>query len=357
MTELQFKTREDILNEVRPELADAGLTDWSSGSANRTYWEITARLFGEYYYMLQRLLHLFFVDDDSLTGEYLDRRVMERSISRKVGTKSAGKIIVGRSSPAPFTINIPVGTVLSTNDKKVSVQTKAAAAIPAGGTSVTVDVEAINLGKAGNLAPNTVLIETGVAVVGIETIRVDAAGLSGGTDTESDKELKQRFMETIQNPETGGSKRDYERWAKEVTGIVSANCIPMARGAGTVDVVVVSSDGMPSSALLQQVQDHIDDKKPVNADVLVRGPVAVTVNVTLTYYTDSTSSLEPAIQTALQQYINGVGVGGVVRVAQIINTVLDVAEIKDVTVAVPTQNVVLTSDEIAVLGTVTMLKG
>jgi uncharacterized phage protein gp47/JayE len=358
MPEFQFKTESDIIEDIRADLEASGTpaTDWSSGSANRTFWEVAARLAANQQYMLERLFNLFFADSTELTDSYLDRRVMERGIFRKMGTQASGPVTLSRSSPAPFDILVPAGTTFSTVDRTVTVQTLSDVTIQTGQTSAVVQVQAVDIGQDGNLAVNTPLIQSGVAVVGVETTTVASPGLSGGTDTETDDELRARFLEAVQHPENGGSVRDYIRWAKEVSGVEAANCIELARGPGTTDVVILSSNGMPSTDLIQEVQAHIAGKKPTCSDVLVRGPQSIAVDISLTYSTDSVSPLEQKITDTLQGYIASVGVGGVVRVAQIYKVVMEIPEVKDVTLTSPTQNTTLSQDQIAVLGNVSITK-
>ncbi|WCK53830.1 baseplate J/gp47 family protein [Aneurinibacillus sp. Ricciae_BoGa-3] len=359
MPDFQFKTADDITADILQYLTDAGtpVTDWSSGSSNRTFWELVAKLGSDQQYMLERLLNLFFADSDELTDSYLDRRVMERGLTRKIGTQASGSLTLSRSTPAPFDILVPAGTVFSTVDRTVSVETSQDVTMVNGQQSVTVNVTASDIGAAGNLVTNTSLIQSGVAIMGVESIVVASPGLSGGANTETDDELRARYIEDIQHPENGGSISDYIRWAKQVSGVESANCIELARGPGTTDVVILSANGLPSSDLITSVQNYVNTKKPTCADVLVRGPQAVVVDITLTYWTDSVSPLEQTITDAIQKYITSVGVGGTVRVSQIYNIVMDIPEIKDMTLTAPTQNLVLTQDQIAELGHITLTKG
>ncbi|WCK55438.1 baseplate J/gp47 family protein [Aneurinibacillus sp. Ricciae_BoGa-3] len=359
MPDFQFKTEDEIIDDIRQDLEDADtpVTDWTSGSSNRTFWQVAAALAAQQQYMLQRLLNLFFADSDELIGSYLDRRVLERGITRKIGTQASGSLTLSRSTPAPFDILVPAGTVFSTVDRSVTVETLQDATMVTGQQSVTVTVKATDIGADGNLAINTLLIQSGVAIMGVESIVVASPGLSGGTDTETDDELRARFLETIQHPENGGSVSDYIRWAKEVSGVQAANCIELARGPGTTDVVILSANGLPSTDLITAVQNYVNTKKPTCADVLVRGPQAVVVDITLTYWTDSVSPLEQTITDAIQKYIATVGVGGTVRVSQIYNIVMDIPEIKDMTLTAPIQNIVLTQDQIAELGNITLTKG
>ena len=74
------------------------------------------------------------------------------------------------------------------------------------------------------------------------------ASMSGGVEAESDAELLARLLELIRRPPAGGNRYDYRRWALEVPGVSAAYVYPLRRGLGTVDVVVTSAGGLPSSS-------------------------------------------------------------------------------------------------------------
>lgn len=69
---------------------------------------------------------------------------------------------------------------------------------------------------------------------------------------ETDSELAARVLERWRHPPTGGNKYDYEDWALENPNVKYALCIRVARGLGTVDVVIVANtettgDELPST--------------------------------------------------------------------------------------------------------------
>ncbi|HFN6480788.1 TPA: baseplate J/gp47 family protein [Citrobacter farmeri] len=104
--------------------------------------------------------------------------------------------------------------------------------------------------------------------------------MTGGTDEETDAELLARLLEIIRRPPAGGNKYDYKRWALEVSGVSAAYVYPLRRGLGTVDVVITSAGGLPSQDVIDRVQAHIDDVRPVTAkNTLVLMPVIRTFDV------------------------------------------------------------------------------
>ena len=89
--------------------------------------------------------------------------------------------------------------------------------------------------------------------------------MRGGVDQEADSELLARLLELIRRPPAGGNRHDYRRWAMEVEGVTEAFAYPLRRGLGTIDVAIVSGDGLPSQDTIARVQAHIDDVRPVTA--------------------------------------------------------------------------------------------
>lgn len=106
----------------------------------------------------------------------------------------------------------------------------------------------------------------------------DAA--EGGFDTESDDALRERTLEHIRTPANSGNIAHYVQWAKEVSGVSKVRVYDLARGPGTVDVVIIA-DGNEAAPpkLIEAVENHIEEQRPIGADVLVVSGQAVDINV------------------------------------------------------------------------------
>lgn len=157
---------------------------------------------------------------------------------------------------------------------------------------------------------------------------------------ESDDSLRSRILYQKRNPERGGGDSDYERWSLTVTGVQWVRAIGLARGLGTVDVVVA---GQPDQLdqLVQACQLLIDMKKPSGVDVKVRKVNVLQVNFVIQVTGIST---ELAMATA-DTYLRSVGVGGTVVLSKLITTLIN-AGATDAIVTEPVQNIVLPVDSI-----------
>lgn len=354
-----YKTYDQIVSELQADMLASGsqATDFTDGSQIQTMINVTARAYATHWYMLEFLVELFFVA--SCEGPFLDLRVNERGVTRKPGVAATGPISFTRTTPCPVSTDIPAGTTFSTLDGSVSVTTNADTPLASGWESGTVNVTCTTVGVIGNLAAGTQLQIVGPTPSGLQTIVVGSGGLIDGVNEETDDELRTRYLFTVRNPVDGGTPGDYQVWADQVTGITNVSVFPLARGNGTVDVVV-ASDGIPSSSLVSQVQNVLNTNRPVGADAQAKAPTANTIDVTgtvtpATGYTFAT--LQPLVTQAITNYLNSVPIGGVVRVSAIIEAIMGVPGVEDCTLSAPTANVANTQEQLAVPGTITLTQG
>ncbi len=91
------------------------------------------------------------------------------------------------------------------------------------------------------------------------------AWLKGITPTvgESDADLLARLLGELRRPPAGGNKNDFIQWALSVNGVEAAWCYPLARGNGTVDMVVLVRAGFIGATVTADVRDYINAFRPV----------------------------------------------------------------------------------------------
>ena len=99
--------------------------------------------------------------------------------------------------------------------------------------------------------------------------------LTGGTDTETDEQLRARILHRIQNPPMGGAAADYVAWALAVPGVTRAWAAP-EQGVGTITVrflmddLRADNDGWPEPDDIQAVADYIDKHAACHREGLLR---------------------------------------------------------------------------------------
>lgn len=105
---------------------------------------------------------------------------------------------------------------------------------------------------------------------------VNALAAVGGYDIESDDSLRERTLEHIRTPANSGNIAHYVQWAKEVSGVSKVKVYDLARGPGTVDVIIIADGNEPApQKLIEAVEENIEAQRPIGADVLVASGTAV----------------------------------------------------------------------------------
>lgn len=207
--------------------------------------------------------------------------------------------------------------------------------------NLVVSVAAIDTGTIGNRQDGDTLTLT------VPPIDVDATltivTLRGGTAIETLDSLLARLLQRIRRPPAGGNKYDYWQWAMEVPGVTAAFVYPLRRGLGTVDVVIVTEDGLPSDDVLKAAQAHIDDQRPVRAkDTRVVVPSIKTYDVTAAVKLNGITldAAQAAVESGLEAYNAVVSPGDTVIRNRIGGVINDTLGIDDYVLDSPAANVV-----------------
>lgn len=289
---------------------------------------------------------------DTADREVLERHASLRGITRKTATAATGTIHFTGTAGA----SIPIGTAANTSAGVGFVTTSAGTLDGTG--NATVAAQASVAGSAGNQLATTALTLNS-APAGVQSAAMITT-MTGGTDVETDDALRARLLFVLRNPPQGGAKHDYYIWAMEVDGVANAYPYPLRRGLGTVDVVIVTTGGVPGAPLIASVQSHINTVAPITADCLVLGPTGVSVAVTaaLTLSGITLAEATSAITAVLQDYFASLAPGDTVRRNRIGALIADVSGVVDYTLTAPAANVTTSVDathvEMPVLGVVTL---
>jgi len=168
-----------------------------------------------------------------------------------------------------------------------------------------VPTRALDPGSAGNLDPGDTL---GVvsSVSGL-TGEVTVVTMDGGTDEETDDQLRFRVLKRIREPPMGGDKTDYEQWSLAVAGCTRAWASPLEMGMGTVTVRVMFDDlrayqdGFPTEIDLEAVRTYLDTVRPVAVkDYWVLSPIKQYVHVDLSNLVPDNDAVRGGIEASLQ---------------------------------------------------------
>jgi len=243
-------------------------------------------------------------------GEYLDAHAAQRGLTRKTGTKAEGAVVFTPESDTHDDILIPRGTEVCTTGDMRRFVTVEDGTLPSNRSELTVSVIATEKGASYNVAPGTVgIIVTPVIGIGEVTNEIT---FYGGSDDESDDDLRARVLDSYVNISNGTNEAYYRSIAMSVEGVYSVSVVGCARGAGTVDVYACGKGTLLSDAKLAQIQALLSEARELNVDVRACHPTAVQVNLYINlsvkdgYYFDDVAD---NVRTAVTGYINDLGIG------------------------------------------------
>lgn len=285
-------------------------------------------------------------------GKYLDYRGQEHGVTRLPATKATGQVIVTGQDGA----EVPEGSLFSTQSG-IQFETTTAAIITSG--TVTVNVIAVQAGKAGNV-PAGAINTIPVSLQGVTSV-TNSNPTAGGTDAESDADLLDRILDKVRLPATSGNVYHYKQWAKEVAGVSDAQVVPLWNGPGTVKVVLLDSNKQaPSQAIVDNVANYIETVRPIGASVIVQAVEEVPINISVTLQIASYATIEEVrqlIKDGVKFYLEALAFKDpLVRYTRIAAVLLDIPPIIDYSnllINGSTANVEILPGQVAVLGTVT----
>lgn len=262
-------------NVVRNRMINSMTTNVSK-SEGSIVWDIASPFANEIakqYIELDSILIRMF--GQTTYGEYLDKRALEFGLTRKSGTKAAGKVEffgkAGTVIPAGFLVQSQAGLQFQTLNQ-VTLDTNGVAAA---------NIEAMDVGPEYNLIAGTIT-KVVVVLIGVTTV-TNEASTSGGSNVESDDDFRARLLMRAQTPSSSGNVNHYKGWALETPGAGAVKVFPIWNGPGTVRVVLIDANKQPANqALLDAVKAHIEANRPIGSTVTIEAAVPLAINVAVT---------------------------------------------------------------------------
>lgn len=198
------------------------------------------------------------------TGNDLDNKGKEIDVIRKSATKARHLITLGKSKPVATDLYVPDGflvttTALNNNPPiKFNVVSGQSKYIKKGEQYVhDVIVECIEYGIVGNVSDNAINL---IAQSGFDSC-TNSRISTRGVDIEDDTSYRGRILRRKQDSAKGGTKKDWENWAKEVEGVGAATAYPCGSGNGTVDIIILDDNlDFPTEGLLEKTRQYLYDK-------------------------------------------------------------------------------------------------
>ena len=236
-----------------------------------------------------------------------------------------------RDSALDYDLEIPIGTICSTNGTNpIRVKTIESAVLEAGDLSVTVLAESEEGGTLQNTGIGTVKIMV-TPPVGITSVTNESAFV-GGMDAESDEELRERLIDSYKNISNGTNASFYKSHVLKYDGIYSASVVGKARGVGTVDIYVAAKGGLPSDALVSEIQSEINSIRELNVDIKVykAEAVEIAVGVDISVKTGySFDAIKEQCIVKITEYFNTLKIGEPFLIAALGNAIYSVPGVEN----------------------------
>jgi uncharacterized phage protein gp47/JayE len=301
----------------------------------------------------------------SASSNALDLHLADRGLTRGEATKATGTIRIGRSTVPSQTYTLPQLTVVSTgDDTPIQFQTLSEVSInpstPIDGEgyyTVEVDVEALNAGDDGNVV--SMAINTIVTTITGYNIVYNVTATSGGTDEESDANVRTRLLESQQVFDRG-TRAWFIQQAQEFSFVKDASLGIAEEGNGQV-TVYLAGYGALTPTQITEVQDYFDDEAVNDAGayiVTVEEITDTTINIEIDVYrldlTMAASEIEDLIDDYFDDYMY---IGKDFVLTQLQSYILQnisSSRIYDVEFVTPTSNQVIPDSQIGVIGTKTV---
>lgn len=315
------------------------------------------------------------------TDEYLAAWAALKDVYRKAASAATCKRVTFTGTAKSI---IPAGTVLNradgyqyTTDAEVTIGSTKTSTGTITAVLPDTSADASGGGEDGNAGAGTPLT-LDVSLDGVDNTATATEAITGGADIEDEEVFRSRMLLAYQEPAQGGSDADYKEWALEVPGVTRAWVAPRLLGAGTVGVyfmmdpdgATINDKGFPVgtdgyAAKEKQysgkvatgdqltVANYIYEQRPVTATLYVASPIKTAIPFEISGIATAASSVKAELEKAISGIFFDKGQpGGTIFLTDIIAAIATVDDTAGFLVTSPTQNIVMGTGQLPVLGKV-----
>ena len=269
----------------------------------------------------------------------LDTWVGDYGVIRIGSVAATGLVTVSRFTAGTTTPFVPVGAQLKTYDSTQIFTVTASASLPnfssalggytlaAGASSMTVSVQAVTSGAAGNVSPGS-LSQISSSLPGIDTV-TNSAAITGGSDSESDDNLRARFVLYIGSlSKATQAAIGYAIKSLQLSLFYTITEITDFNGTRSPGFAVVVDDGSgaPPVAVVNTARAAVNSVRAAGVMFSVQGPILVSVTVSMHIVVSSAYSLttlQATVTAAVTSYINSLGLGNSLVWSRLIQVAYD----------------------------------
>lgn len=270
---------------------------------------------------------------------------------------------------SPSTLEIAIGERFSFEDVNFVVTEKLEAGV--------YSLQCEEAGAVGNLGVGYMIPIN--YIQGLETAELTGEIIIYGEDEEDTEALRQRYFDTLPTMTIDGNIAQYEKWCREYAGIGNYKIFSEWNGKNTVKVSILSSENTPaSSQLIEDYQNYLDPptgtindtltapdypqgrgvgmgKAPIGAIVTVSTATEVPVNVSAKVILRTGYDRVVGLEDEITAYLHGLNyertIVSYVAISAVIQNNASIDTVVEVTINGGTENVELSEEEIAKLGT------
>ncbi|EHJ00869.1 Baseplate J family protein [Clostridium sp. DL-VIII] len=351
---------EEVLREQMLEDIDSGISK-SEGYFVYDAIAPAAKKIALYYGALDTILKLVFGEAAPEVpkedyDKFIDQDAVRHGLERKQGLYSVGEVTFTGLDGSVIYINSIVQTVEGLR-YKVNSQGKIS------NGECTLPIQAMELGAKYNVPSNSI-VQIPIKINGITGVS-NANPTTSGTNTETSENLLERIIAKEREESSSGNAYDYEKWALQVSGVEYVKISPLWNGNGTVKIIVAGKNGAQlDDTIVQNVKDYIapedgkgSAKAPIGATVTVVSvnPLEIDVSIAGLIIQNGFNSddVKNNIKANLQEYFQGIPVGGVVKINTVEATVVMTTGVNDITsikINGDTKNIITSDEDKASLG-------
>lgn len=162
-------------------------------------------------------------------------------------------------------------------------------------------------GAAGNCDAGTKLTLQSPIVDVASAAEAGVGGMTGGTDREDWRDLRQRLLERLDEPPTAGGPGSYIRWAKEVSGVTRAWEFGKVPKLGHVTVLFLrdgDADPFPAGGELTDVETQILKYAPLHlAGLHVMAPIKKAITIEVGSLNPNTDAVKTAVRASIMSML------------------------------------------------------
>lgn len=322
-------------------------------------------------------MQLIYLSDfiNKAVGDDLDKIGEKVGITRAGQTKSCTDVTLTLSKVQDTDINIPEGKITLSTKSGILYMVDGAVSIPAGQLSVNVPAYSLETGQSTKINKNTLtLFKSNVSEYNLKKCN-NPSPSSGGDEAQTDDD----YREYLKNWTTIHRKSDewaYKYYMNKYNGLDGYALLPCWDGAGTIKVIVDRALNSNSSFLNTLYNNLISDVCLFDDDVTVVDATKTTIDVSIIVDVDidqinpfsQTEKDEIALRTSSAvrlfidgglrkdgSYYKGLGIGEDFiphKLAVFLDK--EVKELKDIKFNYPLTYTVLSNEEIASSGNVSV---